>query len=208
MYDTVSTVGVIGTEPQLKTVGNGLPRLTFRLGSNQRKFNRDGNSWENGDTNWYSVVAFRHLAENASRSLSKGDRVVVTGRLRVEEWVRDGRHGINVELVAEGIGHDLLFGTTVYTKKSSGSGASGSAGHGPESLTQGQPPAPAVDSDGWALPVVTETTGGPEASEPDDERGAPLVTDSLWNEEDPRQPHQEHPHQEQRLVLSDAEPPF
>lgn len=193
MQDTVSAVGVVGTDPTLMLVGNGLARLTFRLGSTQRKFNREGSGWENGETNWYSVVAFRRLAENGAKSLSKGDRVVVTGRLRVNEWEREGRHGINVELLADGIGHDLMFGTTAYTKNSASSSSELPTTNVDPSTPSQQQDAPAVDADGWALPGVlsgSETTASANDSE------LTSADDGADAEE------------EQQLVFSDVEPPF
>lgn len=158
MPDSITVIGTIATPPKFQTVGNGLPRLSFRLASTQRRFNRDASGWENGDTNWYSVVAFRRLAEHGDRSLSKGDRIVVSGRLKVEDWERDGKVGTNVEIVADAMGPDLMFGTTTFTRaqpataerpadnaQTVGSGAGVGTASNP--LTE-----PAVDSEGWALP--------------------------------------------------------
>lgn len=161
MPDTISATGVVGTQPSLTISGNGMPRLTFRLASGQRKYNRDTGAWENGETNWYTVVAFRRLAENAEQSLSKGERVVVTGRLRVNEWEKEGVRNISVDLIADGIGHDLAFGTSTYAKSAPAAVHTTSAAPdqaaigqaGPEPEAGGARPAqPAVDADGWALP--------------------------------------------------------
>lgn len=156
MPDIISATGVVGTPPSLTIAGSGLARLTFRLASTQRKYNKEASSWENGETNWYTVVAFRRLAENAERSLAKGQRVVVTGRLRVNEWERDGGRVVSVELIADGIGHDLAFGTSVYTRSASTAPASLSdtAGHADAGVGPGggSAPKPQVDAGGWALP--------------------------------------------------------
>jgi len=167
MPDIISATGVVGTQPTMAVVGNGLARLTFRLASTQRKFNREASGWENGETNWYTVVAFRRLAENASRSLAKGDRVVVTGRLRVSEWERDGRHGISVDILAEGIGHDLLFGTSSYSKNPSAAPAqneqTGEAGGSSFDASDAQAK---VDAGGWALPGGSADEVGGVSAEP------------------------------------------
>lgn len=215
MQDIVSAVGVVGSDPTLMMVGNGLARLTFRLGSNQRRFNRDGNSWENGETNWYSVVAFRRLAENGAKSLSRGDRVVVTGRLKVNEWERDGRHGISVELLADGIGHDLMFGTTVYTKNSAAAPGVSPAPVpiGAAATPERAPDVSAVDADGWALP------GGPsgssataQATTPDTTPGTTSGSATLDGMADTVGEHEDAQDQDEgearELVFSDAEPPF
>lgn len=153
MPDIISAIGVVGTPPSLTIVSNGLARLTFRLGSTHRKFNREANGWENGETNWYTVVAFRRLAENAGSSLAKGDRVVVTGRLKVDDWENGGKHGTTVELLADGIGHDLAFGTSTFTKGAAITPIrteSSDAPAGDAALQSSE--RPAVDSGGWALP--------------------------------------------------------
>src|SRR5690606_31471352 len=61
-------------------------------------------------------VGFRQLASNAALSLQKGHRVVVTGRLRIRDWHSDEKKGINVEIDAEAIGHDLTWGTAAFTR--------------------------------------------------------------------------------------------
>ncbi|HEY0260710.1 MAG TPA: single-stranded DNA-binding protein [Lacisediminihabitans sp.] len=177
MPDTISATGVVGTPPALAIVGDGLARLTFRLGSTQRKFNREASGWENGETNWYTVVAFRRLAEHGSQSLNKGDRVVVSGRLRVNEWEKDGRHGTTVQLIADAIGHDLTFGTSTLAKAASGPARTGpdetAGGSTPERTERG-----AVDADGWAVPggsapgarpqLARDTDGGALEQAPND----------------------------------------
>ncbi|GAB3805569.1 hypothetical protein GCM10028798_27650 [Humibacter antri] len=169
MPDTITAIGHVGTEPLLNIVSNGLAMLTFRLGSTQRKYNRGAGNWENGETNWYTIVAFRRLAENSAKSLVKGDRVVVTGRLRVSHWEKEEKHGTTVEIVAEGIGHDLAFGTSSFAKTTVGS-SNQEAG---AVSTPGGEAASAdpltVDADGWALPggapgSAEASTSGAEAA--------------------------------------------
>ncbi|MHA7986792.1 single-stranded DNA-binding protein [Rathayibacter sp. CAU 1779] len=162
MPDTITATGLVGTIPSLTTVGNGLARLTFRLGSTQRKYNREGGAWENGETNWYTVVAFRRLAENAAESIAKGDRVVVSGRLRVTDWEREGRHGTAVDLIAESIGHDLLFGTTTFSRpqQTGGERSLSLAESASSAPTEVSGEAPLVDADGWALPGASGGAGG------------------------------------------------
>jgi len=72
---------------------------------------------------WFTVTAFRRLAENAAASLEKGDRVIVQGRLRVRPWESGEKSGISVEIDADAIGHDLAWGTTVFSRSLSSSSA-------------------------------------------------------------------------------------
>jgi single-strand DNA-binding protein len=93
-----------------------LPITSFRLASSQRRFDRKENKWIDGETNWYTVTAFRQLAINASTSVSKGDRVTVLGKLRVRDWDNGERAGTSVEIESDSIGHDLAWGTSAFTR--------------------------------------------------------------------------------------------
>jgi single-strand DNA-binding protein len=113
MSETITVVGNI-TEPEFKVTANGLQILNFRVGSNERRFDKAEEKWVEGPTSWYGVSAFRGLAEHGHRSLRKGDRVVVSGRLRVREWETEARKGITAEIEADALGHDLRWGTTTF----------------------------------------------------------------------------------------------
>ena len=115
MSDTnVTIVGNVATEPQLKIVGGDIPRCSFRLACSTRR--REGDEWVDGPTSWYTVTAWRWLAENVSLSVFRGDPVVVTGRLQVREWSTDERSGTSVEIDAATIGHDMQRGKSRFTR--------------------------------------------------------------------------------------------
>ncbi|QWT22916.1 single-stranded DNA-binding protein [Subtercola sp. PAMC28395] len=116
MTDTISLTGVVATEPRFLTTNDGLEVTTFRLASSQRRFDRNKNAWVDAGTNWYTVASFRQLASNLAQSISKGDRVVATGRLRIREWQGTERAGITVEIEADSVGHDLAWGRSVFTR--------------------------------------------------------------------------------------------
>src|SRR5690606_35113921 len=103
-------------EPKHLTTSEGLPITSFRLASTQRRYDRAKQSWVDGDTNWYTVTAFRRLASNSAGSTEKGQRVIVTGSLRLREWENGERRGINVEVVADSLGHDLSWGRSSFTR--------------------------------------------------------------------------------------------
>ncbi|MBM7472763.1 single-stranded DNA-binding protein [Subtercola frigoramans] len=125
MTDTISLTGVVATEPRFLTTNDGLEVTTFRLASSQRRFDRNKNAWVDAGTNWYTVASFRQLAANLAQSISKGDRVVATGRLRIREWQGTERAGITVEIEADSVGHDLAWGRSVFTRTAgSSAGAS------------------------------------------------------------------------------------
>lgn len=115
MTDSVTIVGVIGTEPKRIETANGA-MVSFRLASAQRRYDRDAAKWVDGRTNWYSVNAFRELGKNALASFNRGDRVLVSGRLTVRPWESGPKSGTDVVVTAEALGHDLTWGTSNYTK--------------------------------------------------------------------------------------------
>jgi single-strand DNA-binding protein len=116
MTDSITITGTVGTDPHHHVTTQGLPITSFRLASTRRYFDRAKGSWEDGETNWYTVSAFRQLASNTSQSIRKGERVVVFGRLRLRAWETGEKSGTAVEIEADAIGHDLSWGVASYTK--------------------------------------------------------------------------------------------
>jgi single-strand DNA-binding protein len=116
MTDTITLTGLVATVPYVVNQDDKVPFTSFRLASNQRYFDRRTSQWVAGDTNWYTVTAFRALAVNAAASVHKGDRVLVTGRLKVRRWEAGEKSGLAVDVEAESIGHDLAWGTARYER--------------------------------------------------------------------------------------------
>jgi len=116
MTDHLTLTGLVATTPRHVVTTEGLAITSFRLASQQRRYDRSSQQWSDGETNWYTVTAFRELAINASRSLNKGDRVVTSGRVKVRDWTTDERTGTSIEVEADSLGHDLLWGTSSYEK--------------------------------------------------------------------------------------------
>lgn len=116
MSELISVAGLVATTPRHLVTQEGLPITSFRLASSHRRFDRSQNKWIDGETNWFTVTGFRQLAINASTSVSKGDRILVAGKLRVRDWDNGERAGTSVEIEAEAIGHDLSWGSAVFTR--------------------------------------------------------------------------------------------
>ena len=153
MTDTITVTGNIATEPEHKRTPAGVAITTFRVASGQRRYDRATSAWIDSGTNWYTVSTFRRLAEHAMASLHKGDRVVLTGRLRLREWDTGAKKGITAEIDAEAIGHDLLWGNSTFQKEVRPSAAT------------------VTPSDAWSAPGVTDDAAPdwPVARVPDDE---------------------------------------
>ncbi|MFH8250041.1 single-stranded DNA-binding protein [Microbacterium sp. B2969] len=149
MTDTITITGNIATEPEQRRTPSGVPVTTFRVASGQRRFDRTTNSWVDAGTNWFSVSAFRGLAEHAFRSLSKGDRVILTGRLRLREWETGTKKGLSAEIDVDAIGHDLRFGVSRFEKDTTATMTGSDAVPGPAAVTEW--PVTTI-ADGWAVP--------------------------------------------------------
>lgn len=157
MSTPISIIGTIATEPRFLTTAGGVQICTFRVASGERRYDRERNAWVDGETNWFTVSAFRGLAEHARDSFAKGDRVVVVGRLRIRAWEREERSGTSVDVEAEALGHDLRWGVSRFTKRTateSDARSSTVTGVGAQVGTDTAPEAEArtADSSAWRPP--------------------------------------------------------
>lgn len=125
MYDTPITVsGRLVADPVLRQTKDGAPMTTFRIASNARRPSANApGGFEDGPTSFYNVSTFRTLGTNAAIALHKGDPVVVTGQLVINEFDRqDGSRGTSAEITARSVGHDLTWGITAFRKVARGVG--------------------------------------------------------------------------------------
>ena len=130
MTDNITVSGLVATAPRHIVTSEGLPITSFRLASTQRRFDRSNQRWIDGETNWYTITAFRQLAINSATSVGKGDRVVLNGRLRIREWENADRSGTNIEIEADSLGHDLMWGTAQFSRTIANSAGAGGTQHG------------------------------------------------------------------------------
>jgi single-strand DNA-binding protein len=111
MDNTVTLVGNITRDPELRFTPSGQANATFGLAVNRVWTNRQTNEREER-VSFFNVVAWRELADNCAESLSKGMRVIVTGRLEQRSWETDqGEKRSVVEIVADEIGPSLRWAT-------------------------------------------------------------------------------------------------
>ena len=116
MSESFTVSGLVATTPRHLVTQEGLPITSFRLASSKRRFDRTKKIWVEGDTNWFTITSFRQLAINSAASISKGDRIVVSGRLKIRDWDNGERSGTSVEVDAESLGHDLVWGTAEFSR--------------------------------------------------------------------------------------------
>jgi single-strand DNA-binding protein len=112
----IVVTGLVATTPRHLVTADGLPITSFRLASAVSKFDRTLAKYVESETNWFTITSYRGLAVNAAGSVGKGDRVIVSGVLRVRDWDNGERAGTSVEIDASSIGHDLTWGTSTFTR--------------------------------------------------------------------------------------------
>lgn len=111
--NTITLVGRIGQEPELRATSRG-DVLNFNLATSERRRAADG-TWSDGPTSWFRVAAWHDLARHAHASLHRGQQVIVRGVVTVREFESEGGgRSKAVELRATALGHDLRWGTTTY----------------------------------------------------------------------------------------------
>src|SRR5213592_2982844 len=111
MADThVTITGNLTADPELKFTANGAAVANLRIAVTSRV--REGDTWRDGDTSFYRITAWRDLATNVTDSLSKGDRVLVVGQLRMRSWeTPEGEQRSVIEVTAEEVGPSLRWAT-------------------------------------------------------------------------------------------------
>ncbi len=113
----ITVRGWVAQHPRLIEGARRVPMLSMRVGSTPRRYDSAQGSWTDGPTEWFSVIAFRDLAENAVRSFRKGDPVLVRGRLRLSRSEREGGgEYVSNEIVADALGPELSHGTALYAR--------------------------------------------------------------------------------------------
>ncbi|MEZ0090309.1 single-stranded DNA-binding protein [Streptacidiphilus sp. EB129] len=114
----VTLVGQVASEVRYTTTVGGVPVASFRLAATDRRYDRQRQGWVDGDTSTFTIWCWRWLAENVLSSISRGDPLLITGRMRVREWDNgpDKPVGVSAEIEAAAVGHDLSRGTSAFRR--------------------------------------------------------------------------------------------
>lgn len=119
--NTITVVGNITREPELKFLGSGNAAVKFSIAVNKRKKGKDGEYEES--TSFFDVQAYGTLAENLANSVQKGNRVVVTGEIEQRSWDdKEGNKRSTVEITASEVGPSLRWATAEITRNPSKGG--------------------------------------------------------------------------------------
>lgn len=120
MTDTVlHMVGHVGTDIDYRRVGATSTELsTFRMATTPRRWDKAERRYVDGTTTWITVQCWRSLAVHVRDSVRRGDPVIVAGKLKTEEWVKDDVRNSRFILDAAAVGHDLNRGVSQFKKLS------------------------------------------------------------------------------------------
>ncbi|AUG28032.1 single-stranded DNA-binding protein [Microbacterium hominis] len=142
----ITVVGNLTADPELRYTQNGLPVANFTIASTPRNFDRQANEWKDGEALFLRASVWREFAEHVAGSLTKGSRVIATGRLKQRSYQdREGNNRTAIELEVDEIGPSLRYATAQVTRAASGGG---NYGGGQQSRPQQQ----VQQEEPWATP--------------------------------------------------------
>jgi single-strand DNA-binding protein len=144
--NTVTLVGNITRDPELRYTPQGRSNVAFGIAVNRRYQDRNG-EWQES-TSFFNVVAWGDLAENVSESLARGSRVIVTGRLEQRSWeTQEGEKKSVIEVVADEVAPSLRWATAKIEKNDRRSADGPSGGGATASRTTRAAAEPAYDDE-------------------------------------------------------------
>lgn len=145
--NTITIVGNITDDPELRFTPNGRPVANFTVAVNRRMRTQEG-QWEDKLDGFFRCNAWADMAENVAESLTKGARVLVTGRLQQRSWEDpEGNRRSTIEIQVDEVGPSLRWATANVTRSS----RSGGGGGGDWGKSRQQPQESGTGS-GWGAP--------------------------------------------------------
>ena len=153
----ITVVGNLTADPELRYTQGGLAVANFTIASTPRTFDRQANDWKDGEALFLRASCWREFAEHVASSLTKGSRVVATGRLKQRSYeTKEGEKRTSIELEIDEIGPSLRYATAQVTRASGGAGAGGGGGR-PQGAVADEPwgasaPAAGGADDVWNTP--------------------------------------------------------
>src|SRR5215471_8785626 len=120
---TITVVGNLTNDPELRFTPSGAAVASFTVASTPRYLDKNTNEWKDGDALFLRCSVWRQAAENIAESLTRGARVIVTGRLRQRSYeTKEGEKRTVVELEVDEVGPSLRYATAKVTKAQRGGG--------------------------------------------------------------------------------------
>jgi single-strand DNA-binding protein len=150
----ITVVGNLTADPELRYTQNGLAVANFTIASTPRTFDRQANEWKDGEALFMRASVWREFAEHVASTLTKGSRVIASGRLKQRSYeTKEGEKRTTIELEVDEIGPSLRYATAQITRASSGGGAMGGGRGGA---------APVADEP-WGTPAAQSSKPGGNA---------------------------------------------
>ncbi|SDO73270.1 single-strand binding protein [Nakamurella panacisegetis] len=130
--DTVITVvGNLTADPELRFTASGAAVANFTVASTPRTFDRASNEWKDGEALFLRCNIWRQAAENVAESLTRGSRVIVSGRLKQRSFeTKEGEKRTVIELEVDEIGPSLRYATAKVNRANRGPETGGGGGYG------------------------------------------------------------------------------
>ncbi|WP_182353036.1 single-stranded DNA-binding protein [Flaviflexus huanghaiensis] len=126
----ITIVGNLTADPELRYVSSGIPVASFTVASTPRTLNKQTQQWEDGEPMFVRCSVWREYGENVAQSLTKGARVVVTGKLQVRSYEHEGQRRTSIEMQVDEIGPSLRYATAQVQKTQRSGGGGGGFGGG------------------------------------------------------------------------------
>jgi single-strand DNA-binding protein len=168
--DTVITViGNLTADPELRFTPSGAAVANFTVASTPRMFDRQTNEWKDGEALFLRCNIWREAAENVAESLTRGSRVIVSGRLKQRSFeTREGEKRTVVELEVDEIGPSLRYATAKVNKasRSGGGGGGFGGGGGSRQPAQSSGGGGAASEDPWGSAPASGSFGGGDDEPP------------------------------------------
>jgi len=138
----ITIIGNLADDPELRYTQSGVAVTNVRVAVNRRKRNQETNEWEDALDGFFTCNVWREQAENVAESLSKGDRVLVLGRLRSRSYdTKEGETRWVTEIEADEVTPSLRWARAEVTRNPRGGGG------GQRASAESAPPPPPPDSD-------------------------------------------------------------
>src|SRR3954451_18812211 len=122
----ITVVGNLTADPELRFTPSGAAVANFTVASTPRTFDRQSNEWKDGEALFLNCSVWRQAAENAAESLTRGMRVIVSGRLKARSYeTREGEKRTVFEIEVDEVAPSLKYATAKVTKTSRSGGGQG-----------------------------------------------------------------------------------
>jgi single-strand DNA-binding protein len=171
---TITVIGNLTNDPELRFTPSGQAVANFTIASTPRTFDRQSNEWKDGETLFLRASVWKEAAENVAESLTKGMRVIVSGRLKSRSYeTKEGEKRTVIELEVDEIGPSLRYAQAKVNrvaradKGGTGGGFGGNTTGGQGNGNWGG--TSAATEDPWATPGVSSNSGGGWGNGPDSE---------------------------------------